>query len=92
MLGTKEYQYEIWLPLSPQGDGSTVVPVEGPRDAVQVGASARRGSYQDYVDLWVHIMDPTKLKVRIYNVIVHMCRVLNDNVFQWVSAKRTYLC
>ena len=26
----------------------------------------KRTSYQDYVDLWVHLMDPTQLKVRDY--------------------------
>ena len=29
----------------------------------------RRASYQDYVDLWMHLMDPTHLKVSAYHSI-----------------------
>ena len=42
-----------------QGDGGAVVALEGGGDIL----GSKRTSYQDYVDLWLHVMDPTKLKV-----------------------------
>lgn len=41
-----------------QGDGSAVVSVEG-SDVL----GNKRASYRDYVDLWKHLVDPTKLRV-----------------------------
>ena len=52
--------------MSPlQGDGSVVVTVgdvgrEGER--MDVG-DKKQPSYMDYVQMWLHIMDPSKLKV-----------------------------
>ena len=42
-----------------QGDSETVVAVES-TDVL----GNKRASYQDYVELWRHLVDPTKLKVR----------------------------
>ena len=44
--------------LNRQGDGSTVVSV----DSTDVLGN-KRASYRDYVELWKHLVDPTKLKV-----------------------------
>ena len=41
-----------------QGDDSTVVSVES-TDVL----GNKRASYRDYVGLWRHLVDPTKLKV-----------------------------
>ena len=44
--------------IGDQGDGSAVVSVEG-GDVL----GNKRASYRDYVDLWKHLVDPTKLRV-----------------------------
>ena len=51
-----------------QGDGATVVSVES-TDVL----GNKRASYRDYIELWRHLVDPTKLKVSSDNV--HRCNL-----------------
>ena len=45
-----------------------VVSVEGGGGDILGG---KKASYRDYVDLWMHLMDPTHLKVTLHYITVY---------------------
>ena len=56
-----------------QDDGSVVVAVADPGEGEKMDVGEKKQpSYRDYVQLWLHVMDPTKLKVCVVCVVWNM--------------------
>lgn len=46
----------------------------------------KRASYQDYVDLWMHLMDPTLLKVSVHHgILQYIILQYTDSILQYIT-------